>query len=624
MPGQVRFGIKTRTFNRLFNGPAWGLRKASQQLANMAKSGNIDQLEINEVLGQHTKLTDRLIAVNVGLVGIEQGTSAKDLRQFFKASLYSRRTVSTFNFLGFKTETDFGLDFGSVASAGDLFAHQAKTPAMDYVFKFFSSDALTTVAILGLAVLGGWLGYFKLDVVEPAGNFINEHFPNTIGVSPASDNNTIDSIILFFTGMFLGLLPTTFSQLLLKRGQAKRLALATDRAWNTLEAYRLRQGELRAEGAKKALGRFSSKARETYLAALAPARIEAVAKNKNEAYRILVDHLDTPREFLWHILNDSQTTARLREKAFDRIKAGFDKGQLKYLLDHQDEEIRRHAFDKLKNQMDRSEWILLLMNDDNFIRAIAFDRVANLLSPTELEGIVPGLINVPAALLRTDVFPNAKLAMAKASVTQVDCPELLAIFVREMDKDLTEELFMFLQENLDSPAATVNAIEFEKIAAANMAKVSRAILFEIAKDPFDPLNARIAFDSLVGSGITDFKRLRDAKLDCIALKAFFYDPSSTKEELAQALLDLLPKSDQVKVGSHMEQDEGAYEADHGYCFPVYSEHEVDDYEPAYSKADIDKASTLMHQLEPAKREAVYWELAVLDEALANRLRSHVL
>lgn len=469
---------------------------------------------------------------------------------------------------------------------------------------------------------GGYLGYAKWDIVEPLGNFVNNYFPNTISLGPASDNNIMDTVALVFTGMISGLLPTTFSQLLLKRGKAKRLALATDRVWNSLVGYRLGTRGALPETLQKALNRFSAKAKKTYLASLSPEKIEAVAKNKNEAYRILVDHLDTPREFLWHILNDSQTTAMLREKAFDRIKAGFDKGQLKYLLDHQDEKTRRHAFDKLKSQMDRSEWILLLMNDDNFIRATAFDRVADLLSPTELEAIVPGLINVPAALLRSDVFPNAKLAMAKASVTEVECSELLNIFVRNMDKETTKELFMFLQENLNSSAATANAMELEKIAVANMAKVSREILFEVAMKPINTLNARIAFDSLVGSGIVDFKRLRSSEVDSIALKAYFYDPSSTKEEIAQALVRLLPKSDKVQVGTTTKKEWG-YEVSGPYNFPIEVESEVPVYEDRYSDADIQTAVSLMHQLTEAQRSDVYFELAALDEAFANRLLPHL-
>ena len=189
-------------------------------------------------------------------------------------------------------------------------------------------------------------------------------------------------------------------------------------------------------------------------------------------------------------------------------------------------------------------------------------------------------------------------------------------------KETTKELFMFLQENLNSSAATANAMELEKIAVANMAKVSREILFEVAMKPINTLNARIAFDSLVGSGIVDFKRLRSSEVDSIALKAYFYDPSSTKEEIAQALVRLLPKSDKVQVGTTTKKEWG-YEVSGPYNFPIEVESEVPVYEDRYSDADIQTAVSLMHQLTEAQRSDVYFELAALDEAFANRLLPHL-
>jgi|GEM_PF-2628350 len=118
MPGQVQLGLKTKTFNRLFNGPTWGIRTASRQLASRAKTKKLSLGDIQNVISQHQVLWNRLIDVDVLLAGIDQDTTAKDLRQFFRASLYSCRTVAAFNFLGFKSVENFGLDFASVVQAG--------------------------------------------------------------------------------------------------------------------------------------------------------------------------------------------------------------------------------------------------------------------------------------------------------------------------------------------------------------------------------------------------------------------------------------------------------------------------------------------------------------------------
>ena len=97
---------RTRSFNRLTNGPTWGINSASLALSNMAQRGRVDARTIRTELAQHPRLAIRLDKAGVDFLSLEQGTGADDIAAAFRFALYSGKKTQKLARLGFARDEE--------------------------------------------------------------------------------------------------------------------------------------------------------------------------------------------------------------------------------------------------------------------------------------------------------------------------------------------------------------------------------------------------------------------------------------------------------------------------------------------------------------------------------------
>lgn len=196
----------------------------------------------------------------------------------------------------------------------------------------------------------------------------------------------------------------------------------------------------------------------------------------------------------------------------------------------------------------RPELVNLLFNSSSEVRNQAFKRLADSLTTEEIEEMAPRLINIEALFSHPRASHAAKFASLKASIKETNCEKILNIFAPQMTASNIEELYNCLSTCKDyfDIGASVNTL----INIAVTHKLTPLdVLRQIAQGS---KKAEEALNRIIEQGDInkiDLIALRESPYYTIRLKAFFYDSNSSHKELAFALKEYLPASDQILDGT---------------------------------------------------------------------------
>ncbi|MEE8637427.1 MAG: hypothetical protein V3T21_00080 [Candidatus Margulisiibacteriota bacterium] len=515
-----------KAYTRIFHGPTWGIRAASKKLAGLAQKGEVGPGEIQDVLAQHPKLALRLDARGVDILSLDKGTSGKDLKHLFRAALYKTAIMGSFFSKGFdasrERSADFPLTFDDIHSqirfesgkqfdeVYDLLGHEVSS--LDRFLETYKGTYVVTMLICaGLAAV------FSPFLPGVCDNIID----NEIGRKIAN-------------GAFWGIggggcvgagLGQGWEKLHLNR---KRRTLA-GMAWRALNAFSKAGLEpVELQKGQRYADLLSTGVRTKYLASLGYEKIKNLSLDSDTEKRALLLCEKVPIEELKELARDDEVGV----KAFKRIKDVLPINELKELL---------------------------LASRQPEIRTQAFDKLAGSLTEEEIDEMAPRLINVVQLLFHPRASHAAKLVSVKASVFLEQCEELFRAFSSQMTKDDIRKIYALLSGDKDILAAKQNLKEFIGLVVDH-SFTSVDVLFEIAQgeDHGDKAMDRIARQSKLDQ--IDLKGLRGAHSGRVRTLAYFYDPDSTAEELAEALYKHIPTSKKVEDPSETDDDHYEYSA----------------------------------------------------------------
>jgi hypothetical protein len=233
--------------------------------------------------------------------------------------------------------------------------------------------------------------------------------------------------------------------------------------------------------------------------------------------------------------------------------------------------------------------------------------------------MAPRLINLVQLLFHPRASHAAKLASLKTSVIQTKCEELFRAFSSQMTGKDIREIYSLLSEKKDILTAKQNLKEFIGLIVDH-SLTPLNVVFKIArgKDHGDKAMDRIAREKKLDE--IDLKGLRGAHSGRVRTLAYFYDPDSTPEELAEALYKHIPTS--RKVDDPPEIDHDHYVVGRGRCIPEPLEMERSHFE--YSAANMALASQFMALRSREERKEIIKALVAgikeVEEGAYNRRR----
>lgn len=572
-----------KAYTRLFHGPTWGIRAASKKLAGLAQKGGIGPGEIQDVLAQHPKLALRLDARGIDILSLDKGTSGKDLKHLFRAALYKTVIMSSFFPLGFgisqERSADFPLTFGDIH--GSVRFRSGKQ--LDEVYNLLECE----VSSLDRFLEKNW-GTYVITVIICAGLGIvlSPFFPGILDniIDKGLGRKIANGAFWALTGGYMGaMVGQGWKALHLNR---KHRTLA-GMAWKALNAFSKAGLEpLELQKGQRYADLLPAGVRTKYLASLGYEKIKNLSLDSDTEKRVLVLCEKVPIDKLKELARDDDVGV----KAFERIKGVLTRNELKELL---------------------------LASRQPEIRTQAFDKLAGSLTEEEIDEMAPGLINVVELLFHPRASHAAKIASVKASILLEQCEELFRAFSSQMTKDDIREIYALLSGDKEILAAKQNHKEFTGLVVDHeLTPVD--VLFEIAKgeDHGDKAMGRIAREKKLGE--IDLKGLRYAHSGRVRTLAYFYDPDSTAEELAEALYKYIPTS--KKADDPSETDHDHYVAGQGYCIPEPLEMERSHNE--YSVSDMALASQFMSLRSREEKEEIIKALAAeikeVEEGAYNR------
>lgn len=422
MAGQVYLAPNRQTFNRLLDGPTWGITRASQALAKLAKTNNLQSEQIWQEIDKHAVLTKRLALLGFEFDNISQGTSSREIAKVFRLALYGRTSI----------ERTFSQDGFSFSFRQDL------------VSDFYEVMPLKP-------------SFWRIEGTAKAYN-LQEELDSFLGLERKDQSQGIIARYVFPVLGLLSpavLLPTCLGQ-------------ADNRKWFGLAAvlFGLNVGRL--------LHLYFYREMKQELAL--------------DAMGVLVRFSKLPSEKL-----DANSVA-LARKLKDYVGGTSLSGYLAEL------------------DMDK--------------------RVALTTCPSDLP-------------LRLPDEPAERLAYVKDAVLKRDGRQLLTEFLPQMDNNAMENLFGFLDLETDkgNPWARDNLSFFVGVIVKHPATPT-GLLDIIAGGAFGDREAIAAMDRIIEEGKVNqacLSCLKNSKTTRVSLQAYFYDQTSTAEELAQALVE--------KVGS---------------------------------------------------------------------------
>lgn len=438
-------------YNRLYQGPTWGLTKASKKLAKLAQKGDVKSKEINKVLSDHAKLALRLQLRGFEIEQLEQGTSQADIAMMFRATLYNSHMSESLTSLGIKTSAKtassiFPEPFNLCHGLEDIDSAEMRQKMVDLgVAKSLPIKTLEflrriwAIWVSGPIVLGAaWLSY-------------KYNFPSQLFGGEDSGTGFMSDVL---TGGVAGLLIVGLpTQLVDKYLSEEQIDATVGRALEILDDFA--KTELDSLGPKQIprvieiLYTLNQEDCVRYLSSLGYeklALLDPVYEKKDSLDLAYVQCKDTPSGKLFSIAE--QRDDRIALAAFEEVRDKLTPAQLKLLVPHKVRTVRRQAF-----------------------ALVAEDFTAD-----DLDDMATKLINIPLLFTHPKAAHNTKVLSLIATSKKEQCRSLFELFTPWMSENDVQKIIAVLSSIENSEVVEENLTIFLEILSEQDFQLSRVAI----------------------------------------------------------------------------------------------------------------------------------------------------
>jgi len=436
-------------YNRLYQGPTWGLTKASRKLAKLARNGDVQSRDINKVLSDHAKFALRLQLRGVAIGQIEQGMSQANIAKMFRAALYNSR--------GSEYLKSFGINMSTKAASGVFpnlsSLHQGITDLESAEINQMMNDLAVTksVSIKTLEFLRKHRAILVTLPITMAITYLSCEF-NVISQFIRGEESElsfgtefmlrgIDVLLGVVGGLLIVGLPTQEVDRYLLEEQTDA---TTGRALEILDDFaKTELGSLESRQISFAAEILDSLPRETCLEYLSTLDYEKVQRlypeyqDKEMLCWALIECKDTPWHELFTLVMEEEAT--IARAAFQKIKSSLDMEHLKFLTTHKDIKIRKKAF----------------------------AMITTSLTKDDLAEMAKNLINIPDLFIHPEASHEIKVQSLLATAQKEPCQDLFELFTPWLSADDVHNIITALSKMGNSRVAEENLEIFLGILGRN-------------------------------------------------------------------------------------------------------------------------------------------------------------
>jgi hypothetical protein len=580
-------------YNRLFQGPTWGLSRASQELARIARNRAVSHTDIQGVLSHHPRLALRMHRRGVEVIHFEKESSQAEIARFFRVALYNPKLKDKFGSLDIHLAHELpGLSYPGLMDVRSELRQlgkddlgrimdllEVRSPFSLSALNFLRRTPVFILLSLGFGALGAWL-FGRAGIVSEIFQIEDKAF-----------GWSVDAVTGGLLGLGLGGLPSVISE---DHFTAKQMEVTAGPVWRYLNGT-----HARADTVADILKMLGPGFAQGYLSSLSFGEIEKIAQTGKLDEKEIVD----------------PALARCKDAPLNVLK------DLLFKEGH--EGVAKDVFERIKGALSDPELeAMLLPSYPLEIRRVAFNMLSDKLTAEWFEKESSRIINIPAILTHPNASHRARLASVKATVAREYCEKLLLGFSESMTAKDIEEIYAVLSRAGNIGAAAANREKFVPLALKHE-DISASFLLSIARGEIEPEEA---LGRLIGRAKTeniDWRSLREAESSAVRAQAYFRDQASTVTELAGVLNEHVQKSDRVPDGTHMEEQMVPVYSG-GHCWEESRQIEVQDYRDAYGTSDLDQAKELI-QVRPFEEQRLILEkMKEINPELAEALSTVIL